>query len=311
MPQGLVPVERCQLCGSGDRTTLFTEDPYTVVRCAKCSLVYVTPRRSPESLLAEVYSETYWKSASPKTKGYADYAKDEALYLRTYRRRVKLLEPLLAGRKVKVLDVGCAAGYFLRVMKELGHDVYGAEVSAPIAARARAALGDDRVHVGFLAGAAGKKPGYEPGSFDLVTLWDVVEHVPDPQSFLREVRAMLAPGGTLVLETQNVASRFAKLLGKKWQHFKHEEHLYHFDPTTVRELLRQGGFDVVSNSPRYGGKYVSFGFIRERAARVHKALSVLLSPLALLERTSLYVNLRDEMVVVARPAAAAPLSATA
>jgi len=311
MQDGLVPVERCQLCGSSERTTMFAEPPYTVVRCAKCGLVYVTPRRSPESLVADVYGESYWKSSEPKAKGYADYAKDQELYLKTYRHRAKLLAPLLGDRKVRVLDIGCAAGYFLRVMMEKGHDVFGAEVSATIAEKAREALGDQRVHVGFLSGAVGKKPGFELGTFDLVTLWDVVEHVPDPQSFLREVRSMLKPGGLLVLETQNVTSRFARLLGKRWQHYKHEEHLYHFDPTTVRELLRQGGFSVVSNTARYGGKYVSFGFIRERAGRLHKSLSIILSPLALLERMSIYLNLLDEMVVVARPESVAALCATA
>src|SRR5262249_43141327 len=119
MTEGLRPVERCQLCGSAERASLFKEEPYEVVRCRQCGLVYVTPRLSSEALVAQVYGEGYWKSGSPKTRGYADYAGDAELYLKTYRRRVGLLTPHLVGRKVRVLDVGCAAGYFLRVMREL------------------------------------------------------------------------------------------------------------------------------------------------------------------------------------------------
>ncbi len=298
----LAQIDACQLCGSTRRTTRFEDPPFAVVACDACSLVYVTPRLVGDAL-HEVYGEGYWKSHSPKQRGYADYAKDEALYLKTFRRRLafvrKHLPAAVREGGARVLDVGCAAGFFLRVMRAAGHDVRGVELSAAIAQHARAALGEDRVHVGFLDDVAGR-PGFERGSFDLVTMWDVVEHVPDPQALLRTVATMLRPGGTLILETQNVASRFAKLLGPRWQHYKHLEHLYHFDPQTVRELLRQGGFDVVTLTPRYGGKYVSFEFIVERAARLHPVVSVLLSPLRLLRRANLYLNFRDEMVVAAR-----------
>jgi len=142
--------------------------------------------------------------------------------------------------------------------------------------------------------------------FDVVTMFDVVEHVEDPIAFLATARRMLAPGGVVVFETQNVASWFAKLLGKllgvRWQHYKFQEHLYHFDPRTVRVLLGKAGLELVEWSPRRGGKHVSLRFLVERAGRVHPLLSKLLAPLRLLGGASLYVNLFDEMLVVARPA---------
>ena len=165
---------------------------------------------------------------------------------------------------------------------------------------ARLPLGDERVHVGTLDSAPAER--FPAGSFDLVTLWDVIEHVPDPQALLREARAMLKPDGVLILETQNIDSGFARLLGKRWQHFKHEEHLFHFSPRTIGPLLAQAGFELVHRTARFGGKYVSFGFVAERAGRLHPALSMLLRPLAWLRRANVYVNLRDEMVVVARAA---------
>ncbi len=299
MHGGLVAVPSCQLCGNDQRTLLFRDDPYEVVRCSECRLVYVSPRLTGESLRDQVYGEKYWKSDSPKTHGYADYAQDAKLYLKTFRKRARLLDPHFGGRKLKVLDIGCAAGFFLQVMREKGHDVYGVELSAPIATHAIEMLGAERVHIGTLESVAGR-PGFARGTFDLVTLWDVVEHVPDPQTLLRGARSMLQDDGFLVLETQNVASCFARLLGSRWQHYKHQEHLYHFDPTTIRVLLAQSGFDVVRLTPRASGKFVSFGFLRERAARLHPGLSTLLSPLALCKRANLYVNLRDEMIVVAR-----------
>jgi hypothetical protein len=134
-------------------------------------------------------------------------------------------------------------------------------------------------------------------------MFDVVEHIEDPVAFLATARRMLNPGGVIVFETQNVASWFAKLMGVKWQHYKFQEHLYHFDPKTVRVLLGKAGLDLVEWSPRRGGKYVSLRFLAERAGRVHPLLSTLLAPLKLLGDRALYVNVFDEMLVVARPAA--------
>lgn len=301
-----VEIAACPVCGSSDAREKFQDPPFRVMRCGACTMVWVTPRVH-EDEIHKVYSESYWNSASPKQRGYADYHRDEPLYLKTFQRRLKLVSRFLAGPS-RILDVGCAAGFFLRVMRDAGHDVWGLELSASIAQRARQALGDDRVHIGTLVdlphhpGDRPEDPGFRPGSFDLVTLWDVIKHVPDYRDLLRSVRRMLKPGGRLLLETQNVASLWARTLGPRWQHYKHEEHLYHFNPATIRRVLGEEGFRVVHNRPAYGGKYVSARFIAERAGRLHPAIAWAFKPLALLGSTNLYVNLRDEMVVVAEAA---------
>ena len=299
-PAGLVEVPSCQLCGSDKTTEMFRDPPFRVVRCADCGLVYVTPRHQDDAL-HKLYDEEYWNSDTPKTRGYASYAEEEPLYLQTFRRRLGLVNAHVPPGPLRVLDIGCAAGFFLRVMREQGHDVRGAELSADIAQHAIEQLGPERIHVGFLHDLAPDREGFEHQSFDLITLWDVIEHVPRPQALLAHVRELLKPDGVLILETQNVDSAFANLLGKRWQHYKHEEHLYHFNPATIRRLLGDCGFEVVRNTPSYGGKYVSMGFIAERSWRVSKVAGVLCKPLGLFKRMNLYLNLRDEMVVVAKP----------
>ncbi|MCA8954657.1 MAG: class I SAM-dependent methyltransferase [Planctomycetes bacterium] len=298
----LVEVETCQLCGSRSRTEMFREPPFRVLRCADCSLVYVSPRHA-DDVVHELYDRHYWNSDSPKTRGYARYAEEEPLYLKTFRRRLRLVNDHVPARPLRVLDIGCAAGFFLRVMRDQGHEVRGAELSAEIAAHAVQHLGAENLHIGFLHDLEPDRQGFEHHSFDLVTLWDVVEHVPRPQALMQHVRELLKPDGVLILETQNVDSAFANLLGKRWQHFKHEEHLYHFNPATIRRLLTDTGFQVVRNTPSFGGKYVSLGFIAERAGRLSKAAGLLCKPLNAFGRMSIYLNLRDEMVVVARPSA--------
>lgn len=295
---GATEIASCQLCGSGERTLKFQEGPYRVLRCASCGLVYVSPRLQGQALL-DVYGADYWKSSNPKQRGYADYAKEAALYLKTYAKRMALVSRHVPAR-ARVLDVGCAAGYFLRVAQRAGHDVHGVEVSAAIAGEAVRELGAERVFVGTLD-AAVEARGWQPHSFGLVTLWDVIEHVPDPQAVLRTIRTLLAPDGVLLLETQNVGSRWARLLGRRWHHYKHDEHIYHFDPATIRRLLADTGFAVRSMGAAYAGKYVSFGFVAERAGRFGRLAGLLAKPLALLRGCNVYVNPRDEMIVVATP----------
>jgi SAM-dependent methyltransferase len=289
----LVAVERCPLCG-GTATAAFTEPPYTVKRCDVCGLGFVSPRRTEEGLRA-LYDDDYWRSPSPKTHGYHDYRADQPLYLHTFRRRLDYA--LRDGpRSGRALDVGCAAGFCMAVLRERGFETHGVEVSRQIAAHAIEVLGFDTVHLGGIETAP-----YAEASFDLITMWDVVEHVPDPRALLTRSRELIAPGGRLVIETQDIDSAFARALGPRWHHYKHAEHIYHFTPPTIRALLRDAGFEVERLTHRHGGKYVSLHFIAERAGRVHPALSRALAPLGRLESANVYLNFMDEMIVVARP----------
>lgn len=296
---GSAPVVSCQVCGSKERDLKFQDGPIQVVCCRSCGLVYVTPRLFGEALTA-VYGAGYWQSSNPKVRGYANYASESALYLKTFGKRMALVQRWLPAR-ARVLDVGCAAGYFLRVMQDHGHDVHGVELSAAIAGEAQRALGADRVHIGTLDEAR-VAMGYQPASFDLVTMWDVVEHIPEPQPVLRTLRELVKPEGRLILETQNVRSRWARLLGRRWHHYKHDEHLYHFDPSTITRLLGDCGWKPLAIGSAYAGKYVSFGFMAERAQRLGRLAGWLAKPLGLLRGKSLYVNPQDEIIVVAAPA---------
>lgn len=295
IPEDVLEEVACGLCGSSEREVKFTDEPFSVAVCNQCGLTYVTPRLKDGALIEQVYDEGYWSSSSAKDRGYTDYRSDAPLYLRTFEKRMPIIRRMFP-KPGRVLDVGCAAGYFLEVMRRDGWDVTGVEPSDAIRPQAEKRLGEANVHGGLL-----QKADLEPASFDFITLWDVIEHIPDFVGALKHVRTLLAPGGKLLVETQNVASRAARMLGRKWQHYKHAEHIYHFEPKTIAIALEQAGFRVVSNRPNKGGKYVSLAFVAERAGRLHPVLSPIFAPLRLFQRTSIYVNLFDEMVVIAEP----------
>lgn len=282
----------CYLCGRSDPETRFRQDPYRVVRCRGCGLVYTLPRLQSAELGA-MYQTAYWASEQARDFGYTDYLGDRELYLATYRMRRRVI----TSRKPapgRVLDVGSAAGFFLAAMKEIGWECHGVELSAYMAERSRELFGLEHVHCGTLPDAP-----LAAGAFDVVSFWDVIEHLEDPLAHLRKAHELLAPDGLLVIETQNVESCFARLMGRRWQHFKMAEHLYHFGPRTIGLLLDRAGFAIAENTPRRAGKKITIDFLVERLGKVHPLLSALAAPLRLFGRRSLYVNLFDEMLVVA------------
>lgn len=284
----------CMLCGERGYTVLHRKGRFKAVKCSSCGLVYITPRRTHQGIL-DLYGARYWRSDRAREYGYTDYLADGELYLDTFRIRARVIDPYkpVPGR---ILDVGCAAGFFLKVMAEKGWETHGLEISDPVARYAREALGLEGVRTGDTGLLSEMPRNY----FDVVTLWDVVEHLEDPRATLRAVQPLLKDDGILVVETQNVDSTFAYFLGPRWHHYKYEEHLYHFSPVTLRRLLYQAGFHVVENTPRFGGKKVSIDFIVERVGKIHPALTALLSPLRAVGRWHLYLNFKDEMIAVAR-----------
>jgi SAM-dependent methyltransferase len=97
--------------------------------------------------------------------------------------------------------------------------------------------------------------------FDVVTLWDVIEHVIDPQSVLERAHRLLKPGGLVVVHTIDIESLFARLMGARWPWLM-EMHIYYFSRRTLRAMLEQCGFEVISDRPQ--GRYLRLGYLANR-----------------------------------------------
>ena len=223
----------CHLCGAADAALRHHINGYDIVRCRGCGLQYVAEDVTPAQLRA-YYGEAYFTGGQPD--GFQDYAAARETRQRHFRSLLPALRRHLRVARPRVLDVGSALGYFLHVAREAGWPARGVELSEYAAARARAE--------GFeVATGTVHDVDLPEGAFELVTLWDVIEHVPNPLAMLRRVHALLAEDGLLALSTGDVSGATARLYGRRWSLLAPPGHLFYFSRATLYRMLRLAGFE--------------------------------------------------------------------
>lgn len=256
----------CNLCGARNVTLLYpstlknltfnTEDfrctssAYgihpPIVRCNECGLVYANPRWD-SSLVNAGYSVV-------EDPTYVEEREGRVL---TFGRNLAPLEALVTNSTSRrLLDVGCHIGVMVELAQQRGWEAWGVEPSTWAAEQARAR----GLHVitGTLADA-----GLPENYFDVVTLWDVIEHLTDPTAEIRQVHRVLKPGGIFAIHTIDIESWFARLMGARWPWLM-EMHLYYFSPRTLKRMLEQNGFHVIKSSAQ--GRYLRLGYFITRLA---------------------------------------------
>lgn len=216
----------CPLCGGGSLGERFrTPNGYTVVRCRGCTLVFVKEIPTRQELLA------HYGEGSGGDVVYEDPANVSNLNY-YFGKAKRLLEGYAAPGNV--LDVGCSAGTFLDVME--GWSRYGIEVPSAGAEAARRKYGE-RIHVGTLEDCP-----FPAGSFDAVTLQDVLDHLPDPVGGLRRCHELLRPGGLVLVKVHNIECLYARLSGRGFYAIIPPSHLFYYGDATLRLLLEKTGF---------------------------------------------------------------------
>jgi 2-polyprenyl-3-methyl-5-hydroxy-6-metoxy-1,4-benzoquinol methylase len=167
------------------------------------------------------------------------YEQERIGRLHTFRRDLRELERY--ARPGRLLDVGCHIGLFVEVAQEAGWDAWGVEPSHWAARRA------ETRGLRVLHGALDDVDLTE-GSFDAVTMWDVIEHLTDPLGALRRCRELLKPGGIVAVCTMDVQALFPRLAGRRWPWYM-QMHLIYFSKRTLGAMLRAAGYDVLGTAP--------------------------------------------------------------
>lgn len=197
------------------------------VKCKNCHLIYMNPMEE-----ASKTNEYYFKAKNT----HAPTIRES--YLRTAKSQVHLIQKYASG--TNLLDIGCAQGFFLFSASQAGYTAKGIEISQDAAEYARMEFGLDVEAKPF------EELRFADNHFDVVTLWQVLEHVPYPLVILREVHRILKPGGLLVVSTPNIEGIPAKILRKRWWDIK-RLHINQFTTKTLTEILQNGGFKNISS----------------------------------------------------------------
>jgi SAM-dependent methyltransferase len=217
-----------------------------IVECPDCRLVFFDG-----SAPAGLYEQKYFAGDE-----YFDYAAEKAVRQSNFRRELPLLRSLApAGR---LLDIGCAYGFFLELARPYWQ-AKGIDVSAVAVKYAREVCGVEAVCAEFL-----ELPD-ENESYDLVCLWDTIEHLPHPVRTIEKAARWLKPGGALVATTADIGSVVARLRRERWRQIHPPTHLYYFSRETLSRALEQAGLRVEGVSRP--------GVVRSFRAMVYGALA--------------------------------------
>lgn len=199
-----------------------------IVKCLQCGLVFDSTHPAEEEVL-RFYSEV-------EDKGYLKNIASRRAMFKDNFSRISSLLPATG----KLLDVGSYCGVFLKIAQQQGYDTLGVEPSEWAAKYSRETMGQEAV-VGTL-----KDVPPEKGNFDVITMWDVMEHLPHPMAEMALVKSRLKPGGIFVFATLNIDNWAPKLLKEQWPWFM-DMHLYYFDKKTVGRMLEKNNFRLLDS----------------------------------------------------------------
>lgn len=254
----------CPLCKHDSGIVQYTYPDISIIRCGKCGLWRTCPRLS-EAALTEYYAQTYYSEQLAASGKYERWRDDNAdVWLANARLALREAQARGFGlqRPVELLDVGSGHGYFLEQCVKLGIRGRGLETSPHAVKYATEQLKLDVRQIPLDDLPAGE-------AYDVITLWGVLEHVPDPLLTMRQVREHLRPGGTAWVMTPNTDALERVLKGANYFNFLNKSHLTHFHRRTLKALLEEAG---LRNVRRYihwgGGARRGIGAVAQYAARV-------------------------------------------
>jgi SAM-dependent methyltransferase len=230
---------RCPSCGGGDVAILFVKNGHRVQQCRHCELGFLPSQPSTEAL-ETLYSTSYFTDGG--FEGYPNYVGDESVHRQQARHYLRDLARAGVTRGT-VLDVGCAAGFFLDEARRDGWRVAGCDVSHYAAGHARERLGLDVLQGNFA------EMDLPVSTVDLATLWSVIAHVPNPRAVEQRLAQLVRPGGHVALETSNYRAFIPRVLGSRWHLCSPPSVMYYYSRRSLDTLFDPSRWRLVTFRP--------------------------------------------------------------
>lgn len=233
----------CKVCGCDQLDLLYAgkdrlhgmPGDFGLYTCANCGVVTLCPQPSIDEI-EKYYPDDYISYPVPIEQEKSRFKRIDRQY-GVYKRRNKV-EKYTSKKSGKILDIGCATGVFLKEMQDHGWDAYGVEPST-YAAEVAVSQPGLNIFNGYLDHA-----NFEENSFDVITLWDVFEHLLDPVATLEIIKQILKPDGSLVITMPNTDSWERKFFRQYWAGWDVPRHYHIFSEDAIERLLKEHGMRI-------------------------------------------------------------------
>jgi 2-polyprenyl-3-methyl-5-hydroxy-6-metoxy-1,4-benzoquinol methylase len=294
----------CDLCGNNNFEVFITIPKLErkIVKCKNCGLVFAHPMNS--SFLTFDFEDEEQREqkyhlmrVTAEEEGKFDedmINREEVIRTLHFKNRKEEIERYV--KTGKLLDIGCGRGFFLANFIGSSIDYFGIEPRRRISEEAKKRVGKNKIFCGTL-----NESDLPNSHFDIVTMINLIEHLPFPKETLKEVNRLMKNNGLLLIETPNVESIVPKILGKRWHAFLEYEHHYFFSKDTLSRMLKDTGFRI--EKMRRGNKLFSIRYLLYRLSWYNRKMSTwmekILKTSNLLEKT-LKIPQADELIVIAR-----------
>lgn len=245
-------LDHCPLCNSGhfhnyiickDHTV--SNENFAIVQCNACDFLFTNPRPSGESLSSYYESEDYI-SHQNKSNSLTNFVYRIARKF-TLKSKLKLIESFGLPSKT-LLDIGCGTGHFIETCKDAGWSVSGVEPNNTARTRAQKTTPNIYEQLDDIA----------HNNIDVITMWHVLEHIPDINHLLSTVHSLLTKNGRFVVAVPNINSYDAQLYKQHWAAYDVPRHLYHFSSSTMAKMMKKHNFKIVQALPmKLDAYYVS------------------------------------------------------
>jgi SAM-dependent methyltransferase len=281
---------QCKLCSSSGIEYLFSKGTYKFLRCTECNLVFLECIPDEKDIY-KLYKGDYLFNRNG-SYGFLNYFSLEKAFQKTFRKRLNTIRKL--KKSGSLLEIGAGAGFFLKEAQRF-FQITGNEISKIACDYAENNLGI-KINCGDFCGN-----DYKENSYDVVIMYDVIEHLRNPFNILKELSSIQNTNGLLVISTGDVDSIFCKLCGKRWHLFNPPEHLFFFSHKSIKLALKKAGYEIIKIE--YPHNYYTLSYLLEKFTKsfyTSNKFCKTISNIKLFDKITVPLNLFDIMVVYAK-----------
>ncbi len=284
---------KCYVCGH-QMTVDMKKNGYSIYRCGMCGLRKTELEKPYELFVKEYYTKKFF-TGDPTKSAFVNYKDDKRFIVKNMKQFLSRI--MKYKSKGRLLDVGCALGFFVELARRHGFDAYGFDPSSYAVQEAKKLDGESKIKEGTIFSVV-----YPEKSFDVITLFDVFEHLEDPGQDIEKLSKFLKDDGIIVIATGDTESVMAKVLKRRWTFYIPPQHLFFFNKKTITTLLHKHRLSPVLWFRI--GKWLSLRYV------LHLARTTGESNLAnsmyrwvtkwRLDQVPLYLPVRDNMVAIVK-----------